>query len=526
MKNQLKELKMGRKKGLIKTAGIYAVMSAAALPLFNAGAQEQVKSDPKVQKIRFIEDDAQNYMVSKVYELKNLKAVDAVPFILGSVKRYSANSHVDRINYSAAGKQWVVVTTPIEMMPYVDDMIAKMDRNVAAKDVNGSIVDGTGITRYVYKPQWRSSQEMVNIMTKTGISSDAATDAANKINYDARVIYDAPSNLIYWKDTPNKSADLLKYLTWLDRPVPQVNVSFKIYEIRDSDLIDLGIDYMAWKNGPGLEIFGAGADMMNLSMNEKLLQTISGATPAIAENLSYAFGGFFFAPAFDMSFIRMLQQNGKANVAATANLSVANYTTPTAGGTTTPTYTVSFTPEYQNIVKANNDKTTVVASLADSTTSLTLTNPVICFGAVGSDKDGRLPYSESDYSGKFSGVFDFKYALSSSTAVERNNVGTELAEGTSLNSYGTVVLKQENLLAAWTKDSEVEQTIGIPYLCEFPVLKYIFGTTTTNKEKTHYFVTVQAELVHPDTKIAEISGKLTSLQELVSSEEKNKQRKD
>ena len=32
----------------------------------------------------------------------------------------------------------------------------------------------------------------------------------------------------------------------------------------------------------------------------------------------------------------------------------------------------------------------------------------------------------------------------------------------------------------------------MPVLCELPVLKYIFGTTTTNIEKTHFIVTVRA----------------------------------
>ena len=42
------------------------------------------------------------------------------------------------------------------------------------------------------------------------------------------------------------------------------------------------------------------------------------------------------------------------------------------------------------------------------------------------------------------------------------------------------------------RSSDVEQTIGIPFLCEIPVLKYIFGTTTTNTEINRFFVTVRA----------------------------------
>ena len=59
---------------------------------------------------------------------------------------------------------------------------------------------------------------------------------------------------------------------------------------------------------------------------------------------------------------------------------------------------------------------------------------------------------------------------------------------------------------------------GVPFLCELPVLKYIFGTTTRNKEQTHFFLTAEAEFVHPDADISRISGKLTNIADLVTAE--------
>lgn len=80
---------------------------------------------------------------------------------------------------------------------------------------------------------------MVDIMTGSGINSGK----------DSYVGYDPTTNLIYWKDDLNKSDDMLKYLAWLDRPIPMANLSFTVYEVRDSILRDLGIDYLGWRNG-------------------------------------------------------------------------------------------------------------------------------------------------------------------------------------------------------------------------------------------------------------------------------------
>lgn len=501
-----------------KTAGFAAAFLGAvgSVEAFDPASQAAGAAPEKTRRIRFIEDDAQDYMVTKVYSLKHIKANDIVPFVLGAVMRYSTNSKVDRINYSAAKQQWIAVTTPVAMMPYVDDMVAKMDRPSRIKDINGSIVRGTGITRYVYNPKWRSSQEMVTLMIKAGIPADASgynysadTEDTSAGKYDARVLYDSASNLIYWKDSANKSSDLLKYLAWLDRPVPQVIVSFRLYEIRDSDLRDIGIDYAAWKNGPGLQIAGFGADLFAGRWNEtvQVAEVANKLMPFISDSMSWGYGSLFFAPAFDMSFLRLLQQNGRARQLSEVSLTLRN-------GKSAST---SLTPDYQNILKKENDKTYVDPSTAANLT-LNISSPTICFNDVKHDKNGLLPCFAEDYEKKFSGIFDFQYELANTSVTERNNYGNELTESSTLQGFGTIRMKQESLLASWSRRMDVEQTIGVPFLCELPILKYIFGTTTRNAETTHFFLTAEAHFVHPDSDISAISGKLTEITELVANE--------
>ncbi|MEG1979993.1 MAG: hypothetical protein RR060_04670, partial [Victivallaceae bacterium] len=184
--------------------------STVTMPIYGAEKTTNATADTqKIQKVRFVEDDAQNYMVSKIFELKHQKANDIVPFILGSIKRYANNGSADRINYSAGNKQFIAVSCPVPLMPYIDDMIAKLDRP-GAKGPDGSGIDGTGIIRSVYTPVWRSSEAMMNVMIKAGIPSNA-TEGANQ---DAVVAFDSVTNQIYWKDSINKDKDLKKYLMW------------------------------------------------------------------------------------------------------------------------------------------------------------------------------------------------------------------------------------------------------------------------------------------------------------------------
>ena len=444
----------------------------------------------KVQRIRFVEDDAQNYMVSKIYELRHQKANDLVPFILGAIKRYAANGSADRINYAAAGKQYVAVSCPAPLMPYIDDMIAKLDRP-GARGPDGSGIDGTGIVRSVYKPRYRATETMMQIMIKAGIPSNATGDAGQ----DATLGFDPGANLIYWKDSINKDKDLKKYLAWLDRPVPQVAITLKLYEVRESELRDLGLDYLAWKNGPGLNLLDVGAKFMEGS--------------ALADAFGL-YGFFMFAPAIDFSFVRLLEQNDEARLSTSARVVVA----------TGQDARLAFAPDYQNLVKDDQFAAAVTDS-ANDRIELAITAPVIALSGA-ADKNGLIGYSQQDYRTQ-SGVVNFTYTLRTRTVVAGNNFGEELFDEATSASAVSIQTGQERLLNRWVREMEVEQTIGVPILCELPVLKYLFGTTTRTREKVFCFLAAEAELVHPDADISRITGTLTPVRDLVQNlQEKGK----
>lgn len=106
-------------------------------------------------------------MISKVYELKYLKANDVAPFVLGVVKRNNTQSTVNRINYRAGDEQLLTVSCPVRMMPYVDDLIAKLDRPARVAGGGEDPIRGTGITRNLYPARFRSARVMVDVMTGT-----------------------------------------------------------------------------------------------------------------------------------------------------------------------------------------------------------------------------------------------------------------------------------------------------------------------------------------------------------------------
>jgi hypothetical protein len=443
-----------------------------------AAAPAGSPAQPPRQTLRLVQDDAQDYMVSKIFTLKYIQANDIAPFVTGMIKRYNMNSSVTYFTYTygSVQQQILSVTTPEKMMIHVEDFLRKADRPAAGVSAGGEVIRGTGITRGVYRPKYRSGQILVDLIVNAIVNAGP---------YSSLYGYDANSNQIYWKDNAFNTSYVYQFLSYLDRPPPQVRITFSLYEIRESSLRDMGIEYLAWKNGPGLNLFQVGWQALDLSSSgSAALQSFSGPL-----------GGFFFAPQFDASFIRILEQSGNAEIRSRGEMTVSN--------SDSRTYQLSFNPAYQNIVKNDNDRTSVTAadlSARSNLFTISIIKPIVCIDDGASEGFTINPYKPGENAG-LPGVLYFGYTVNNSGTVERNNFGTELLSTSSFSGNVTIALNNETVLGTWDGEREVEQTIGIPWLCEIPYLKYLFSTTTVNYEKSLFFLTVTAKL--PDTASAD-----------------------
>ncbi len=485
---------------IIPRTPVCALRGLAAAAILG-GAVSLAAAEPQSAErtIRLNMNDAQVQFASKVYELQHASAEALLPFVNSAIQRYSINSTVRRVT-SASGSDALLVSTGVEFMPYVDSIIAALDKP-------GTIV-GTGDARVAYTPDYRAAMDFAALVDATSASSVGET------------YVNSETNTIFWKDQEAAAARTLDFVSSLDRPLPQARIRFNYYELRDSDLKDWGFDYLAWKNGPGVNLFNAGYNAGEMFINEVL-----DSVPYILDP-SWSYGGFFTAPQFDMSFIRCLEQSGNSTSVANSSLVVVN--TPVASETefallkevqtknsaTAPfVYRTSMQPEYQNIAKNTLGRTFVGKSFYEDdkgnkypdppALEITVANPFICFGEAETDARGFIPSSKEFYKNRAemesSGGVMFDYAFFFKSVVERGNTGAELSNSALVTGSATVGFGKEKILAVYDKSHDVEQTIGLPILCRIPVLKYLFSTVTTIQERTYIVVTAEVVPVHPDS---------------------------
>lgn len=449
------------------------------LAIAAAGVLLPLTAADETRTIRLVQDDAQVRMVTKIYPMKYVKALDIYPFVAAAAKRYSQLSNVRAQNYSAGKIQYLLVTTGEKFIPYMDEIITKLDQP-GKYSKYGSRVEGTGVQRMVYYPKYRDPKDLldaVNDILVTGIGKGYAKNGA-----------------LYWKDEWDNMEYTLDWLKMLDRPIPQAKFTFRYYEVRESTLKDVGIDYLAWKNGPGMNLFNAAYNSGRLVWDKALNPNI------LFGAFNWSYGGFATAPAFDLSFIRLLQQSGNAKVAAEATVTLLNNNTAPAS--------ISLDPSYSRI-KKNADHASSIdeeaaaddeAAVPELTITIGEKKPItICFDAASKEvtEDGHVPATTQFYK-KNKGNVSFPYLVKSQQTVEVDNFGNPVVNAACLEGFASMDFGKEQLFYKSVVERDIEQTTGIPFLCQIPVIKYLFGTTTTVKEKTFIVVTVEANLVHPE----------------------------
>ncbi|HRU02079.1 MAG TPA: hypothetical protein P5239_10305, partial [Victivallales bacterium] len=466
---------MSKKNKMILEIGLFGVVSTFFLPSIHG---QDVIVGAKERTVTIVEDRAQKYMVSKLYELKNIKAADLAPFVLGAIRRYVPGSpsepSVEALSYKKEGKEYLLVNMATEMVPDIDDMIAKLDRP-SKSDSEGSIVDGDGIYRFVYAPKHRFTSDMMRV-------------ASIVSGGDGRFFVDPGTNTFYWKDSKSDGALVQQWLEAFDKPAPQVTLTFKVYEFSDNDFKELGIDFIAWKNGPGAELAGFGADFFDFRSKEEIfanaLEMFSG--------FGNSWSGMIFAPQFDASFLRILAQKGKARISHSAFLTVSN---DLAG-----VYRISLDPQLQNINKTDLMELSVGPG-SSGLFDLTVTGPIIAYN---DDANKAV-------------VVMFNYFIDMFDSIERNNTGTEFVNHNTVTSNITLAEGVEKMLGSFSKVHDVEQYNGMVFMSKVPILKYLFGTTTHSKSFIRFFVTVKADSAVGVVPMSEFAGEIIDASQLIIS---------
>jgi hypothetical protein len=449
-------------------------------------AEEERKN--KVRTIIFNQDLNQKYMTTRVFKLNHIAAGDILPFIKGSIKRFSSESKIQRLNYTYGKEQYICVSTGVEVMPYIIDMVQKLDRPCKIKGPNNEIVDGDGIYRFVYYANYRATDNMRQALQSA---------VQNGVSY-----FDQSNNMFYWKDSLSSGKNFLSFLKAVDRPVPQLQITINTYILNENDFIELGLDYVSWKNGPGAKIFSAAFQYLDFDSWTNLANMMDIMSKGPFSSVGVA-GAFLVAPQFDATFLRMLAQKGNAKSSTSGTLTVINdfFADPGYNNFDGAKYRLKFTPSYQSIEK-DSERNISVDNLNGEDYFFYIRNPIITFN------DTAMA----------SAVLMCGWVLEIDENVEKTNDGTPVINKQYFSSWLTIDAGTEKLIGSYEKDIYVRQQHGIPFLSDIPIFKYLFGTTSVSKSKARIFITMKVDPVSTERNFSQWAGKVIEAAKITPAE--------
>jgi len=137
-----------------------------------------------------------------------------------------------------SGKMMVVAPEPI--LETLRPMMASLDREGLSSSAGGG-----GISRLL-RHRDVTDPNLLDILEQEGTP-------------EVRLLIDPVNNQLIVRDDRSAMARIAQTLELFDLPTPQVEVQVSLYEVDVTEEQRLGLDYVAWKNGPGRNALAGGA---------------------------------------------------------------------------------------------------------------------------------------------------------------------------------------------------------------------------------------------------------------------------
>ena len=290
-------------------------MPRLSLTIYRCLLNVTVKEDTDV--VHFIKDSADPDVVTKTYVLKH-----ADPYELRGYLREIVQSR--RIDESDTGIQAIkyndgtgIIMVSAEDYRFDDAENGQgIDSIIELLDKPG-VISATGGSVYVYQPKYRSAEELRDMIEAAG--ANMADDVTENIGGTDLICCDDTLNLLVFDTTQFSRKNIESVLKEYDCPYPEVRAKITVYELYAENDAKLGLDFQAWKNNDGIDLFSTGGRFMkNFASDGSALVRKGGWS-----DTQY----FNFNPKWNTKYIDFLASKGKAKVLHTCELAVRSGTT-------------------------------------------------------------------------------------------------------------------------------------------------------------------------------------------------------
>jgi hypothetical protein len=312
-------------KKLSLLCGLALLASAGAEAQWNkptpAPLQSQVQPQLNVdiakdtEVVHFINTNNDPFVFTKVYVLKHADPYEIRPYVMSAIRsrRVDSNdSKVEAIKFMDGTGMLIISAEEYRFSDVPNGM--SIDNIVATLD-QPQLSSTAGRQFYLYFPKYFDSITLASIVRNVGLMKTG--DAVELGGGGELVAADTGLNAMLFYTTPASVKHIESILGEYDGPTTEAIVTYTIYELSYENDGNIGVDFQAWKNGPGSDLFAAasryssGWDFVN---NTVARSTVKSSHTNFIN----------FNPKWNSKYLDFLVSKSKAKVVTSGSLSVMN----------------------------------------------------------------------------------------------------------------------------------------------------------------------------------------------------------
>lgn len=297
--------------------GANAIAGAPAAPYQNSSidARLNVTVSGDTDVVHFVRDNADPSVFTKAYIVKHVDVYELRTYlrkIVQTRKVDSDNTNVEAVRFTDGTS---VLLVSAEDYRFADTPGAQGIDSIIRELDKPRLVASSGNKTYIYSPKYRSAQELMEMVNEVGAYS-ADVRMGNLGGIDT-ITCDPGLNLVFLYTSPFSRRTIMEVLAAYDQPYPEINARITVYELYAENDAQLGLDFQAWKNNDGMDLFGAGGRFSQNHNSAGLLRD------GDWNRATY----YQFNPKWNTKYLDFLASKGKAKVVHTSNLTLRNNTT-------------------------------------------------------------------------------------------------------------------------------------------------------------------------------------------------------
>ena len=280
---------------------------------------------------------------------------------------------------------------------------------------------------------------------------------------------------------PYRTKSYVKYAALVDQPIPQLLLQVAVYEVEVSKEMRLGLDYIAWKNGPGRNLF-------------EFIAWGSHRTPPVPGDASGSYGSANYL--LTSAYVDFLQGTGRARLVTRGKVLIKN----------SETGTLAAVDEVLHFLVQPNESNTPISGIDP-------TSPVTHAEYIGEEEEEEQDPDVLVHNRTLDkdAILEIGFVLQARPMIAKqttelqihlalNNIVGQTPSGTpqvrthTLSSTVLVRDGQPFCLSGLRRTEDVKNTAKMPILGSIPILGYLFGHEANVQRETEMVVVLTPKI--------------------------------